>query len=658
MADLPIARVAVEVEPHHLDRPFDYGVGDTDPAVGARVEVVFAGRVRKGVVLERVAETDVPQSRLRDLKRVLGEHTWITADELELARWVADRWGGTLADVLRHALPGRTVDVERRAAAAGWFPTAERPTAPGAPSTGAWARYGEAGAALVAAVATGSGPFVWRPLPDEDPAARISELVRVALDGDRDVLVVVPDPVSPVADAVLEAAGDLAVDARHKASDRVTYRRWLQARTGQARVVVGGRGVALWPLERPGLFIVLDEANPAHKELRSPRHHTREIALERARRAGGVGLLVGTVASAATWRLLREQRATPVAGEREAEVAAAPPITIDSHPRGRIGGPALRALRAAVEAGQYGVVLATRRGEGRALACHECGEALRCPECDSTVAADGEGVLCEGCGWRQPRRPRCPSCRAADPWVPLRAGAQRLARELDRSLPEVPAHPLEGHAPEVPPAPSVLVLTRGSVLDAPPGPVGAVVVPELDALTRRPIVDAGEDALRLCLALAGWVARSGTGPSRAELADAVGDEVGDVPPHEDDPVARIVVQTREPDGPVARALAEWDPSGYWRSEAPLRDELGFPPGGRLVRIDAPSEEVEDVAGPLAAAVEGTAVLLGPLREGGRARWLCKTDDVPALLTALEEPRVVWSKAGADVRIDVDPVDVG
>ena len=133
MSDRPIARVAVEVEPYHLDRLFDYGVGDTDPPVGARVEVVFAGRVRKGVVVERVATTDVPEGRLRDLKRVLGDHVWITEAEVGVARWVAERWGGTLADVLRHSLPGRTVDVERRAAKAGWFPTAERVAAPPAP---------------------------------------------------------------------------------------------------------------------------------------------------------------------------------------------------------------------------------------------------------------------------------------------------------------------------------------------------------------------------------------------------------------------------------------------------------------------------------------------------------------------------------------------
>lgn len=642
------------MEPFHLDRAFDYAVGEHDPPVGARVEVVFAGRVRKGVVLERTATTDVPDGKLRELKRPLGDHVWITPEEIDVARWVAQRWGGTLADVLRHTLPRRTVDVERRAARAGWFPRAERADAPSAPSTAAWARYGEQGARLVAAVATGSGRFVWRPLPDEAVAERVEELVRVAMAGDRDVLVVVPDPVSPVADAIIAAAGDLAVDAREKASDRVTHRRWLQARTGQARVVVGGRGVALWPLARPGLFVVLDEANPAHKELRSPRHHAREVALERARRNDAVAVLVGTVASAATWGLLREERVEPVAGDRAVEEGSAPPVVLDSRPRGRLGAPAVRALRAAVGEGGYGIVLATRKGEGRALACRSCGEALRCPTCESTVAASGQGVLCLGCGWSRQRRPGCPACHERDPWIPLRAGAQRLARELTRTLPETAVHALEGHAPEVPPAPAVLVVTRGSVVDAPPGHVGAVVVPELDALTRRPVVDAGEDALRLCLAVAGWVARSGAGPDRADLPD----EVGDTPPTDDAATPRVVVQTREPEGPVARAIATWDPSAYWRHEAPLRDELLWPPGGRLVRLDAPVEHKEAVAAPLLDAVGIRAMVLGPLVEGDRVRWLAKTDDVPALLAALDEVRRQWSKDNRDVRLDVDPVEAG
>lgn len=636
-----IARVVVEVEPFHLDRLFDYAVGDADVRVGSRVEVVFAGRVRKGVVAALSDETEVASDRLRPLKRALGEHVWMTPEELAIARWVADRWGGSVADVVRHALPGRTVDVERRAAAAGWFPDAPRTPAPPAPAPGGWSRYGEAGELLVAAVEEGAGAFVWRPLADEDVAGRIAGLVRTCLAGDRDVLVVVPDPVSPVADAVVAAAGDLAVDARDLgASQRVTYRRWLEARTGRARVVVGGRGVALWPVVRPGLLVAFDEANPAHKERRSPRHHVREVVLERARRAGAVGLLVGTVASAATWRLLTRRRVTPVAAPRVEERSAAPLVHVDDHPNGRVGSPALRALRLATGEGRYGVLLATRRGEGRALACRRCGEALRCPTCASTIAADGAGVLCEGCGWTRPRRPPCPACDTSDPWVPLAAGAQRFRDELERSLPRVPVHALEGHAPDVPPPPAVLVVTRGSVLDAPPGDVGAVVLPDLDALLRRPVLDADEDTLRLSMALAGWVARSEHG--RRGQAQ---------------PATRVVVQTREPQHPVVQALVRWDPSGYWRQAVPTRAELGFPPARRAVRVDAPTDSETEVDAALRAAVPGLLDVLGPVHDDGRARWLVKVDDPGLLLDALHDARTAWSKDSLDVRVDVDPTDV-
>jgi primosomal protein N' (replication factor Y) (superfamily II helicase) len=227
----------------------------------------------------------------------------VRPDELEVLRWAAARFGAPLADVLRHALPNRTVDVERRAAEAGWFPPGWRcgrvptPRRPGALAE-AWRAYGGPGGSLRAAVAAGAGSFLWRPLPGEDVAARLAELTQLCLAHDRDVLVLVPDPGSPTADAVLTSAGDLAVDLRGGPVPRTVYRRWLLARTGQARVVVGERGAAFVPLERLGLAVVLDEANPAYKERRSPRHHAREVVLERARRAGGVGLLVGTVPSA------------------------------------------------------------------------------------------------------------------------------------------------------------------------------------------------------------------------------------------------------------------------------------------------------------------------------------------------------------------------
>jgi primosomal protein N' (replication factor Y) len=638
-----LARVAVEVAPFHLDRPFDYRVpGGTEVAPGQRVLVPFAGQRVRGLVLDTPADTDVPESRLRDLARPLGEHVWVRPDELEVLRWAADRFGAPLGDVLRHALPARTVDVERRAAAAGWFPpgVAARPTSDPAPAADAlaeaWAAYGVSGEHLLGAVRDGSGSFAWRPLPGEDVAARVRELVQLCLAGDRDALLLVPDPSSPVADAVVRDAGDLAVDLRGGPSPRVVYRSWLEARCGRARVVVGERGACFVPLERLGLAIVLDEANPAFKERRSPRHHAREVVLERARRAGGVGVAVGTVPSAVLWRLLREQRVTPVVANRDVEAHARPRVRVstgEDQPRARLLRESVAALRRATEAGAYGVVLAARRGEGRALVCRGCGERLACPTCASSLGVpnDGGAVLCEGCGWRARRVPACPVCRAREV-VPLIAGAALLGRELSRTL-AVPVAVLEGYGQPAPPPPAVLVVTRGSVLDTPPGEVRAVVLPDLDGSLRRPTLDAAEDTLRLACAVAGWTVHGRRAPDAAE----------------------VVAQTREPEHHAIRALASWDPGGFWKAEIGLRALLRFPPVAHAIRITVPPGTEVD-ASTLRTALGDADELLGPLPTDEGAGYLVKTDDRAAALAGLRELREAASLAGPGVKVDVDPVD--
>jgi primosomal protein N' (replication factor Y) (superfamily II helicase) len=641
-----IAHVVVEVEPLHLDRPFDYLLPDeleTDGAVvpGQRVQVAFAGRSVRGLVVGVSDRTDLEASRLKPVRRLLGPHVWVREEELAVLRWAAERYGAPLADVVRHALPPRTVDVERRAATAGWFPpgTARRPSSDPPPDAGtlaaAWRPYGAGGEGLLRAVRRGSGSYLWRPLPGEDLGARLAELAQLTLAGDRDVLVVVPDPASPAADAVVRAAGDLAVDLRGGPSPRRAYRAWLEARCGVARVVVGERGAAFVPLERLGLAVVVDEANPALKERRSPRHHAREVVLERARRAGGVGLAVGTVPSAVAWRLLRERRVTPVVPDREAERRARPRVTVvtqAAQPRARLSREATAALRTATRAGAYGVVLAARRGQGRALVCRGCGERLRCPTCASSLAVPpGAALLCEGCGWSAPRVPACGAC-GDTAVVPLAAGAERLGSELARAT-DVPVAVLEGYGRPAPPPPAILVTTRGSVLDAPPGPVGAVVLPDLDGQLRRPTLDAAEDALRLACAVAGWTVHGRGDPA----------------------TSRVVVQTREPAHHAITALTAWDIGGFWREEVALRTPLRFPPAAHAVRLEVDGDGPACTAA-LLAVLPAEAELLGPVPADGRHGYLLKTDDRAGLLAALRPLRERWSREGTEARLDVDPVD--
>jgi primosomal protein N' (replication factor Y) len=651
---LRIAQVAVEGAPAHLGDTLDYVAEDPSLTVGHRVEVLLAGRRTRGLITAIVTESEVPSGRLRPVGRLLGAVPWVEPDGVTLLRWAAERFGAPLGDVVRHALPGRVVDEERRAQAAGWWPPDPnaRPHNPGdgvadgahSDTATSWGPYGERGATLQTAVETGAGSFLLRPLPGDDLAGLIADLARRCLAGGRDVLVVVPGPVSEVADRLLGLVDeDARLDLRGGPSSRLAYRGWLRARSGRVRVAVGERGAAFTPLARLGLAVVVDEADPTHKERRSPRHHAREVLLERARRAQAVGLCTSDVPSAVARALTEAGRVTVVAPARTFVEQRRPRVRLETgelEARTRISRAGVRVLREAIAAGGYGVVLAARRGEGRALVCGRCGDLVRCSRCSAAVArSTGGGWWCPACGMTSDRTPRCERC-GPGPLTPLAAGAERLGQELARTL-DAPVAVLEGHAPPVPPEPAVLVMTRGSVLDRPPlgGRVQGVVLPDLDGALRRPTLDAAEDALRLAFRVAGWTVTH------------------DVAPSSDSTAPQVVVETRDPDHHALRALAAWDADAFWAEETVLRAPLGLPPLRWAMRLEG------DASGDLAGRVRGAVAtgdrVVGPLPlDGGRIALLVLADDRAATLSALRPLRDQLSRQGADVRLDVDPVDLG
>ncbi|HEX2808677.1 MAG TPA: primosome assembly protein PriA, partial [Kineosporiaceae bacterium] len=111
---LPVARVVVDVPLPHLDRPFDYLVPEpmSDAAQpGVRVRVRFAGQDVDGWLLERAAASE-HAGRLTPLRRVVSPERVLSPPVLALARAVADRYAGTLVDVLRLAVPPRHARTE------------------------------------------------------------------------------------------------------------------------------------------------------------------------------------------------------------------------------------------------------------------------------------------------------------------------------------------------------------------------------------------------------------------------------------------------------------------------------------------------------------------------------------------------------------------
>lgn len=190
-----------------------------------------------------------------------------------------------------------------------------------------------------------------------------------------------------------------------------------------------------------------------------------------------------------------------------------------------------------------------------------------------------------------------------------------------------PVAVLQGYAPAVPDQPSILVMTRGSVLPDPPGPVGAVVLRDLDRLAGRPRLDAAEDTLRLAMTMAGWVRRFGT--------DGV-----------------VLVPALDNQHALVRALVSWDPDLFWRVETERRTPLRFPPVATAIHVDVPA----DAPDLLLPARLGDMVSR-PLGDG-RRRHQVRTDDRIGVVRQLVPLLAEWSKDGiTDTRVDVEPVEL-
>jgi primosomal protein N' (replication factor Y) len=656
-ATLPVARVCVDLPLPHLDRPFDYLVpasADADAVPGCRVRVRFAGQLVDGYLLERVESSEHP-GRLAYLDRVVSPEPVVAPEIERAARELAARSAGTLADLLRLAVPPRHARAEKAAR-----PDAPLPEPPPVADPAPWARY-EAGSGYLGAIAAGRGPrAVWTGLPGEDWPRRIAEAVAACVTSGRGAVVVVPD--ARDSDRLDAALSERLGPGRHVALSAALgpeerYRRWLAVRRGDVRVAIGTRAAGFAPVADLGLVVLWDDGDDLHVEPRAPYCHAREVLLVRAQLTGAAVLLGSFTRTAEAQQLLQTGWARPLVAPRSEVRAAAPrisPVGDDTDTArdaaaaaARLPTVAWRAARESLTAGAPVLVQVPRRGYLPALNCERCRTPARCTACQGPLALTaGQAIAsCRWCGqlagdWS------CPECGSRR----LRAavvGARRTAEELGRAFPGVVVRTSgrEEVLARIPAGPALVVATPGAepVAD---GGYGAALLLDSWALLTRADLRAGEEALRR------W--------SNAVALVRPAAQGGRVIVHADGSV------------PVVQALIRSDPGWYAERELAERVELGFPPAVRMASVTgkpgavadflalARLPESADTLGPVPVGSGGSGSTAG--REGPETeRMLLRVPrgDGRALAAALHAAAGVRSarKEADPVRVEVDPTEL-
>jgi len=654
-AQRSVARICVDLPLAHLDRPFDYRVPeqfDADAVPGCRVRVRFAGQLVDGYLLDRVDESE-HKGKLAFLERVVSAEPVLAPEIATLARLIADRYAGTLADILRLAIPPRHARVEKQ-------DTPEPPAPPAMPDAEGWRRYPRGPAYLDALHQGRQAHAVWQALPLEDWPARLAEAAATVAATGRGVILVVPDhrDLARVHAACVTILGEgdvVALAAELGPAER--YRRWLIVRRGGARVVIGTRAAAFAPVAEPGLFVVWDDGDDLHAEPRTPGPHVRDVLAQRAHQAGASLLLGGFARTAEAQLLVDTGWAHEILAARDTLRAVAPrvisigedDVQLARDPAARaarLPGVAFEAARAALAAGAPVLIQVPRRGYVPALACGQCRAPARCRRCAGPLALPGHAdggaapATCRWCGVAEAAF-RCPNCGSRK----LRAvviGARRTAEELGRAFPGAPVRTSGGAEvlAEVPDGPAMVVCTPGAEPLA-PGGYGAALLLDGWALLSRADLRATEEALRRWMTAAALVRPGPAG-------------------------GRVVVIAESALAPV-QALVRWDPVWHAAQELAARAELGFPPVTRMAAVDGTPNALNDFLDGL--RLPDGADILGPVplppapgspgEERERALIRIGRENGRALATMLAEAVSVRTarKEPEPIRVRLDPLEL-
>jgi len=479
------------------------------------------------------------------------------------------------------------------------------------------------------------------------------DAVRRTLTGGRGAIVLVPEVslIPQLADRVRSMVGDELAVLHSGLSAGERHDEWWRILRGQARVVVGTRSAVFAPLDA-GLIVLDEEHDGGYKSDRTPRYDARWVARRRSALIGARLVLGSATPDLVTLARVRGGHAERArlddrrvggiprieVADMRAELAAGNRSIFSEELADALGGLA--------RGHEQAVLLINRRGAATFVLCRDCGESLRCPDCDLPFVYHlaGGTLRCHHCGRAAEPVDRCPAC--ASPRIRyFGAGTQRVEADLRAQFPELRVARLDSDALAARRGfesvyddfrdgrVDVLVGTQLAAkgLDLPTVTLSAVLA--ADVTLNLPDYRAAERTFSLLAQVAG---RAGRGPRPG----------------------RVLIQAYAPGHYAVKAAAALDVDGFADDELLRRRLLGYPPFSVLARLlvaDVDRARAEANGRAVAAAVTTPGVeVLGPqpsyvARRAGRFRFqvVIRAPDAATRLRALE-------RVPAGVAIDVDP----
>ncbi|MDJ0523043.1 MAG: primosomal protein N' [Planctomycetota bacterium] len=451
-------------------------------------------------------------------------------------------------------------------------------------------------------------------------------------------------------------------------TDAERAKAWRRIKAGEADVVIGPRSAIFAPVPRLGLLVVDEEHETSFKQQNAPRYHARDVGLVRAKAAGAVVVLGSATPALESYKNALDGRYELLDLPRRVGGRSLPSVQIVDRTSGEerqrrrahIGRTLEIRMREALTAGGQVILLQNRRGYATSVACPRCGFLVECKHCDVTLTFHRSDAvaMCHLCGHERRVPGACPDC--ALPRLEFRGvGTQTVEEELEALFPDARVARMDSDS----------MATRDAYEDV----LGRFEAGAIDVLVGTQMIAKGLDFpnVRLvgivsadtALALPDFRAGERTFGLLAQVSGRAGRGDAD---------GRVVVQTTMPNHPAIQLAAEQDYPKFARGALEDREQFGYPPFRRLLRVvvrgkrpEAVADRARDVQQVIVRSASPRAEILGPAvppigRVQGfhRQQVIVKAPEPREIATVVRALRAAKRpQRGVEEAWDVDPVGV-
>jgi len=367
---------------------------------------------------------------------------------------------------------------------------------------------------------------------------------------------------------------------------------WHKIRQGRARIAIGARSAIFAPVEPLGLIVVDEEHEHSYKQEEAPRYHARDVAIVRGQMEGAVVVLGSATPSLESYYNCGKGKYTLLQLPERADDKKMPVVRIvDMRQTVRPGkavpifSPQLKeAIARRVEQKEQVILFLNRRGYSTSLQCPLCGYVAECPNCSVSLTyhRHENKLCCHICAHVEPVPAVCPNAKCRNPAIRYSGvGTQRVEATLAKLFP---------HARTVRMDSDVLKRKedyRRILGDFRVGKIDILVGTQMiakglhfpnvtlvgiiyaDLALHQPDFRAGERTFQLLTQVAG---RAGRGDIEGE----------------------VVVQAFTPFHPAIQFARRHDFEGFYAQEMEFREQLKYPPVGRIALLTLKGRNEEKV----------------------------------------------------------------